>query len=255
MRGIGISAAAVALAVAGPAMGQPAVSLNQPLVVEGSLGADDLREEEDRRPYDDVPIRLPDAGRFRVSLTSLDFDTVVQIRREGEEEVLAEDDDGGDEFNSLLSFSPGAGGTYVVRVLGFSEEAAGEYRLAVEALPPLPPATVARPNSVETMRWQVWEGTLDEADAELDGSRVDDYAITMRAGEEVLIRLDSDDFDPVLNVLSETGREGDPIASDDDGGGGLNSFLVFTPEETGRYIVRVRAYETGGGAYRLRVGR
>ena len=57
-----------------------------------------------------------------------------------------------------------------------------------------------------------------------------------------------------MQVYRAEDREGEPIASDDDSGGELNSQLIFTAEDAGDYVVRVSGL--GGnavGAYRLRV--
>ena len=48
----------------------------------------------------------------------------------------------------------------------------------------------------------------------------------------------------------------EPLAQDDDGGDDVNAFLLFTPEESGDYIVRATSAgeERTLGSYQLRVG-
>ena len=121
-------------------------------------------------------------------------------------------------------------------------------------MPPLPPVIVVQP-VIETMNWAVYRGELTAEDGQNDGGAFDDYQIYLGQGEEALVRLDGT-FDTTLSIRPADDRDGAPLASDDDGGGGLNSLLLFRTEEAGDYIVRVSAYNAGdGGTYRLRIGR
>jgi hypothetical protein len=44
------------------------------------------------------------------------------------------------------------------------------------------------------------------------------------------------------------------LREDDDGGGGLNPFVFFAPEEAGTYVVRVTGFDAGAlGRYQLRI--
>lgn len=254
MRSLSIAAAAAGLLAGAAALAQPAVPLNEPWSTDGALAADDAVDEAEQR-YDDHVVRLPDSGRFRVSVDAADFDPMVQVIGPDGGDPVAEDDDGGEGLNARLSFAPAEAGAYTIRVLGYSEEAAGPYRLEVAALPPLPPPAIVQPSTTQNMVWRGWMGALEPTDFEIDGAHADDFAVTLRAGEEALIRLDSDAFDPVLKLYEEGAREGEPLAEDDDSGGDLDSLLVFTPERTGRYVVRVTSFEGGeGGPYRLRIG-
>ena len=60
--------------------------------------------------------------------------------------------------------------------------------------------------------------------------------------------------DRIVQVMRADGREGEPLASNDDSGGTLNSLLQFKAEAAGDYIVRVTSFAANGrGRYRLRV--
>src|SRR5204863_5080843 len=55
--------------------------------------------------------------------------------------------------------------------------------------------------------------------------------------------------DPMLRVLGANGTE---LATDDDDGAGLNSYLEFTPTETGAYFLEVRGFgDDATGTYSL----
>ncbi|ANV85715.1 peptidase [Picosynechococcus sp. PCC 7003] len=87
-----------------------------------------------------------------------------------------------------------------------------------------------------------------------EGGFARDYAITLQAGDQVAIDLLSDDFDTIVLLLA---ADGSTIAENDDAAdGSTNSLLFVRINETGRYIVRVRAFgETGNGDFSLKVTR
>ena len=87
-----------------------------------------------------------------------------------------------------------------------------------------------------------------------EGGFSKDYSIQLQKGDQVAIDLSSDEFDSVVLLL---GSDGATIAENDDGpDGSTNSLLFSRITETGRYIIRVRAFgETGGGNFRLKVTR
>jgi hypothetical protein len=246
----------VALLLAAAFTAAPAAAQAPLLNLEARLGPQERRDEADRR-YADHIVDLRAGVRYRIAAESEDFDTVIQLRRTGTAgEVLAENDDGGDGLNSRMAFTPRESGPHVVRVLGFAGEAAGAYRVSVEPLPPLPaPATLAG-GTREVVEWDVYRGTLSESDMEVDGRHAKDFAIRLEAGRTLMVRLDAvdDSFDPMIHLLSAADREGEPVAMDDDGGAGTNSFLIFDPETSGDYVLRVTAY-SGTGDYVLRIAR
>nr|WP_232285663.1 PPC domain-containing protein [Crocosphaera chwakensis] len=87
-----------------------------------------------------------------------------------------------------------------------------------------------------------------------EGGFAKDYEIDLEKGDQVAIDLTSDEFDSVVLLL---GADGATIAENDDGpDGSTNSLLFSRITETGRYIIRVRAFgETGGGNFNLKVTR
>lgn len=224
-----------------------------PFAADGSLDRGDRRTAEGSR-YDTHTLRLTAGQRVRISARSDAFDTVVRLYRSGEDEPVAENDDGEGSLNSRLVFVADRDGEYTLRVASFAEDGAGAYSVSAEAMPPLPDPIPAL-GSITTTTWRTIAGTLTADDAENGGNRFDDYLISLDEGQEVLLRLDGDGFDPMVQVFPASRRDGDPIASDDDGAGDLNSFLLFKAGERGDFIVRVTSVGTsGGGNYRLRIG-
>ena len=87
-----------------------------------------------------------------------------------------------------------------------------------------------------------------------EGGFAKDYSLELQKGDQVAIDLTSNEFDSVVLLL---GADGATIAENDDGpDGSTNSLLFSRITESGRYIIRVRAFgETGGGNFRLKVTR
>ena len=87
-----------------------------------------------------------------------------------------------------------------------------------------------------------------------EGGFAKDYWINLEKGDQVAIDLMSEEFDSVILLL---GEDGTTIAENDDGpDGSTNSLLFSRITESGRYIIRVRAFgETGGGNFTLKVTR
>ena len=247
-------AAALAAGAAVPALAQHQVREGAPWSEQGMIEAAGPRDGEERL-YRDYPLRLQAGQRLRISAVSEDFDNMLQLFRQGESEPVAMDDDGGEGLNALLSYTPQTAGDYILRVLSYSNEGTGRFVVGVEALPPLPPP-LAFSGEEEVTRWTVARAALSTGNPDHQGNHFADYLVEMAAGSEVLLSLDSEDFDPVLQIFRPETRDGEPLAIDDDGGAGYNALLVFAPEETGPYVVRVTTFEAGKtGAYRLRIAR
>jgi hypothetical protein len=243
---IGAGMFAVAAISATPLAAQPGPG--RPFTANGELETCDCR-------FGDHTVRLEAGRRYKISVGSEAFDSMLRVYRAGSTDVLAEDDDGGGESNPQLHFTPSQTGDYLVRVVSFTPEGAGPYALNIEALESLPPP-ITRATGSESMRWQLYDGTLETRDAAENEMRFDDYALELEAGQSALIRVDSEAFDPVIRVYSAQQRGTSEVAMDDDSGSGFNAFLLFAPDEAGSYIVRVTSFSTEGlGAYRLRIAR
>ncbi len=97
------------------------------------------------------------------------------------------------------------------------------------------------------------QDTINEGDT-IEGEASDDiteYEIELEKGAVIEISIEAD-WDTYLEVYDDNG---DIIASDDDGGDGTQSLLVFTAPDNETYIIRVRAFggDTPEGDYELSV--
>jgi hypothetical protein len=90
----------------------------------------------------------------------------------------------------------------------------------------------------------------DTVQGELNNSTAD-YSFTAKAGETVVISLNSDAFDPLIELYFENGAE---AGRDDDGGGFPNARLAFTAPTDGTFTIRVTSFSGAAtGAYTLNV--
>jgi hypothetical protein len=121
---------------------------------------------------------------------------------------------------------------------------------------PTTPATPTTPAAARLVLDQDARGRLDGRSPRDDGYRHADWAFSARQGDRVVFNLMSDDFDAYLQVGRMAGGRFDEFDSNDDGGEGLNSRLVFDPPQTGEYVVRARGFSPDAeGAFTLRVQR
>jgi hypothetical protein len=262
---VSVSTAAMAcFFLAAPAAAQETINLDQERSISGRIERTDpvqadaaFEGMEGQIHYDDYRVRLAAHQRVRLTVRSEELDPVVTVYRAANlEEAIAENDDDGEGLNSRLTLAAPEEGVYVVRVRSFGGDSFGPYTLAATPLPPLPaPMALDRGRRTRTS-WNAVEGALTGEDPDVDGQHFDDYRISLRAGDELLVRVDSEAFDPMVQILTAADREGMPIEGDDDTGPGVNALLGFTPDEAGEYVIRVTSFGSGGtGRYRLRVGR
>lgn len=236
----------------------PRVPIEVGATVQGELTAENETTPEGQ-PYRDYTITLKQGEGVRIRLNALDEDGeldpyLMVLDGLGPDAPMLRDNDdraSGEDTNSELRFVAPGDGTYVIRAAGLGRENYGRYELSVEAVtfaPPPAPTPIAPGTPVE--------GTLsaDDPVTDAEGTTFDRYVFEAQAGERYVITLASEDFDAFVMA----GREGtnpDDWATDDDGGGNLNSRLVYVVETSGRQVIRVSALGEGAteGSYTVQV--
>jgi hypothetical protein len=94
---------------------------------------------------------------------------------------------------------------------------------------------------------QTLSGTLDSEDEQV-------FRFRAERGQALTIAMDQAEgssLDPMLEVFMGDDAVGEPLASDDDGGGGLNARLRFSVPRTGVYAVRARGVSPSAGAFTI----
>lgn len=92
----------------------------------------------------------------------------------------------------------------------------------------------------------VVEGALEEPCVQDEEGRCYvEHSYSAAVGEQMVIHLSSDEFDPKLSIGLSGGEMYQALAENDDGGPGLNAQLRFTAPQDGLYIVRATSAWAG----------
>ncbi|MFT5994341.1 MAG: hypothetical protein ACI82G_003353, partial [Bradymonadia bacterium] len=193
--------------------------------VSGELNAQDAFFNQRDTFADVYTFEGAAGGHIAASLDSDAFDAYLTLIGPSGL-TLAQDDDGGENTNSAVTLMLTESGTYRLVATSFSQRSEGAYTLAVtdDYVAPIASAT-------ELLAGQTLSGSLG-------GSH--QFRVSLEAGQPIELSVDSTDFDTVVQIM-------DPVASyslgsDDDGGEGTNSQLVFTPYVSGEALVEVLSY-------------
>jgi hypothetical protein len=76
------------------------------------------------------------------------------------------------------------------------------------------------------------------------------YTVKLQKDKTYIIDLVATDFDPYLRLLN---KKGDELAEDDDGGGMLNSRIIYAPKESEDHQVVVATFDGDVGKFNLKV--
>lgn len=180
---------------------------------------DEIEDEVDGDPVT-YEIEVDEGDFITILLSSDDFDTVVEVYEDGD--LMDSNDDGGEGLNSRITIVEE--GDYEVVVTGIGGAPEGDYELQV-----------------------LCAGDCEVYEEELDDDSMD-FEFEAEEGNTVLLSVTSDDFDTYLTLLDE---DEDEIASDDDGGPGLNSLVIEKISDDGDYIAQVSSYSGEDGDFTL----
>lgn len=247
--------AVVAATVTAPsAEAQQPETLRTGQAISGTLQAGDPAMM-DQGPFRSFNFEARGGQRYVITLESDDFDAFLSVHRRvgGITEVLATDDDGGGDLNARLRWLAPESGTYLIVAHSLTPESYGQFRLTVEEAPPARPA-VPQPIRVG----QAVNGSLHTGSGslELDDGEIfhDLYVFDARSGQEIVITMDSEDFDAYLEFGPMSGDGVEVTDTDDDGGGDMNARLSVVIPANGRYGVRARSFGSAQfGSYSLLV--
>jgi len=149
-------------------------------------------------------------------------------------------------LNSWLEYQAAAAGPHYIEARGYVDDAEGRYAVAVTA-----GEVGAAPDGAEVLSSI---GDPRAATIGADGD-VDWFVVELVEGRPYRINVESLDPNPLADpMLTVYDAQGNPVASDDDGGRGLNSYLNFASATGGPYFLAVSAFgDTGTGRYQIRV--
>lgn len=236
----------------GQARGQcQAIELTVDTTVGGSLVSGDCTLKDlglsDRDLLVDLyRVTLPTGGALTVSLESSAFDAFLGIVDPNDLAQIAVDDDGGNDINALISGLALGPGSYLVLAHACldpafcSTDSGGSYTLSTSFDPVLActPVDVA-PNEVVSGFLASGDCTLPEIGVFNEDLLVDLHRVTLPSGGTLTIGLESPSFDPFLGVFEAEGFS--LIATDDDGGNGLDSLVSGLALGPGAYVILAHA--------------
>ncbi len=237
--------------------------------VEGSIGSASTTCTPDNPRVKSYSFTVPAGTRVEAVMTADDFDTVLEIgRMDGcSFQSLGRNDDGAgpdDGLNSRLTARLRTAGTYILQAQSLQETGNGKYTLRLNRLPSQ--TTAAQAPAAITIGRRI-TATLGASDPTIDQTADEDsviesarpykmFALTGVAGAEYLIKVDSDAFDPTVDVGIQSPLGFSVSSSNDDGGGeddGLNSRLRVKFESSGTVMVRVSPLSNDSGEFTLTV--
>jgi hypothetical protein len=224
--------------------GAAQTALTSPQGSNGLLGGSDPRDSSGSY-YDDYRFRIEAGQRIRASASrpgGSQLDPVLEVYAPGQSQPIAVNDDGGGFPNALLEFVAPRSGTYVVRVRSYGSST-GAYDFRIEPLTQL---------SATLSLGAVNNGRFDNSVPRNGQVHYIDYEVQLRAGQDIVLRMNADSFDSVIQVFSAGSEGGSPLAVNDDFGGTLNSALLFRAPRDGTYIVRATQLSHGDGPFVLR---
>lgn len=194
-------------------------------------------------------IQLAEGQAVRIGLSSAEGedalgDPLVTVHGPDGAE-LAGDDDGGEGLNSWLEFQAPSAGAYYISAQAFGGESTGRYVVSVTA-----GEVAASPDGAEYLLPN-GEGRVSTIGGADDA---DWFAVDLIEGRPYRFYLDGVDPDPLGDpYLRLYDSDGNEVASDDDGGTGLNSYVTFYSATGGTYYAAASGFSGSTGHYWLRV--
>lgn len=212
--------------------------------------------------------------RIVLTMQSSAFDPYLHLAllRAPSVRLLGSDDDGGEGVNARLVATLPEDGEYLVVASALSatgSSTSGNYTLGIApcdsacaAFSDAPATRTAasyaaaiRAPRREIAAGDAVEATLAAGDSTLgDGAHFHAYWIQGTAGQPLRAAMQASELDPYLALLRLEGDSLVSVATDDDGGEGLHSFLEATLDRTGTYVlVATAASRSASGPYTLLV--
>jgi len=164
--------------------------------------------------------------------------------------VESTNDDGGTGLNSQLTFTPDSDGVYYISAGGYANSV-GTYTLAVTDAGSSDDFSADSTTAGSIPASGIIAGTIEEA-----GDN-DWFGVDLIAGHTYRVGLTGSYSgggtlgDPFIRGIHDSSGTLVPGTTNDDGGGGLDSLMEFTPDTTGRFFIAAGAFGESTGTYTL----
>ena len=234
---------ALAAALALPVRAQQQIPINTP--VTGQITQFDPLLT-DQTHYKVFTFQGTAGQTVQIDLLSADFDAYLYLKDQTGS-TLAQDDDGGGGRNSRIVHVLPYTGMYQIYANTVGRGETGAFTLQVRSGGEAPPPQMAQvPSSGMSQQIPIGttvQGELTASDPTMtDGSHYKMFTFMGTAGQTVQIDLMSTAFDSYLYLRNSNGQS---IATDDDGGGNLNSRIIHQLPYTGMYQVLANTLRSG----------
>jgi hypothetical protein len=173
------------------------------------------------------------ANSFVVVETSGSTDTYLEAY-DSSDNLLAKNDDYGDDINARLEIYIAAGSNYLIKLRCYDEDESGPYSI-VATLKPIPrPTELSFGNPIN---------------ANLAAKTEQWYSVTSPNAGIVMIDATSDTIDAYLEVFDSSYKL---ISADDDSGGNTDARIMLFAEAGKTYLVKLKAFDSGEyGRYKI----
>jgi hypothetical protein len=252
---VALAVVAVLAGTVGSASAQEPTEIGIGSTVSGTLTSSDPALM-DRGPARVYSFQAEEGQLLVAVLRSGAFDSYLTLMRtvSGVTDVVDYDDDSGGGSDARLRFRVPATGVYYLVAQGYSEGDTGGYSLTLEVAAPSRPATPQPIRVGETRNGTLMADgpILFEGNADLPYHL---YTLEARAGQQLVIALDSEDFDAFLAFGPMLGDNVEVTDTDDDGGGGSDARLRVSIPRDGTYGIHarpLRSDETGNYSITVR---
>jgi hypothetical protein len=168
----------------------------------------------------------------RISMAAFSVDPFLALL-DANGNLLASDDDSGVGDDARIVFTLPATGTYTIEATSFQYNWTGEYTLDLRTSTGDECASPTAQTAPGANEFSSLDGTECFA-VSRPGSFVDNWQFVAEANRPYTISLASNEFDAFVAVLDASGNV---LATNDDGGGGLDARLVFTAAAPGSYTI------------------
>ena len=172
-----------------------------------------------------------------IDMSSQNIDPYLILLAPDRDDFSIQDDDGGGSLNARISVQLPYTGSYLILANAVSEGESGAYQLRLSQ-------GGGQGQAAQSSARLRQQGNLGPGDRTLqDGSYFQEFTFRGRAGQTVLIRLESPDFDPYLILLDDARNR---IAENDDANANTtNSGLSVRLPRDGTYSVLVNSFQAG----------
>jgi hypothetical protein len=222
------------------------------------LHPQDLADPARRTPCKVYHVRFEAGRSYLIDMESRQFDSYLRLT-DGNGKTLAEDDDGGGNFNARIRFPAPTTGLYKVYATALAGRPVGDFGLTIrreagaplvvkkDEIPPKPAPFPVPPATESKIEAAVGaDGSYRDTNRLMPGDFPDPefrtpckvYQVRLEAGFTYIFELRSLQFDAYLRLSNLAGT---PLARDDDDGGGLNARIRFQPPSTGLYKIYATA--------------